>query len=358
MRKESEDFLFEYLNTYSPTSHELPGQKVWLKYLKPYIDEHFLDPYGTAVGVINPGKEKKVVIEAHADEISWMVKHIDSDGYMRVVRNGGSDHQIAPSMRVWFHTENGKVPGVFGWPAVHVRRGEKEANPSLDNIFLDCGCESKEEVEELGIHVGTVVTFTDGLTKLNDRFYTGRALDNRIGGFIIAEVVRQLKDEGKELPFTLYIVNSVQEEVGLKGATMIAERLKPDVALCIDVNHGTNIPMYNAKKQGDIKCGHGPTLAHGPAIHNLVLKHLHEVANKHDIPFQRQAASRATGTDTDAFQLAGGGIPSALVALPIKYMHTTVESAHKDDIDRCIQLMKGFLADMPSDVDFNYKLDI
>lgn len=358
MRKESEDFLFEYLNTYSPTSHELPGQKVWLSYLKPYIDEYFLDPYGTAVGVINPGKEKKVVLEAHSDEISWMVKHISSDGYIRVCRNGGSDHQIAPSMRVWLHTKEGKVPGVFGWPAIHVRRGEKEHNPSLDNIFIDCGCDSKEEVEGLGIHVGTVVTFVDGLTKMNDRYYTGRALDNRIGGFIIAEVARLMKEEGADLPFTVYIVNAVQEEVGLKGATMIANRLRPDVALCVDVNHGTNVPMYNAKKQGDIKCGDGPTVTYGPAVHNRVLDHLIATAEKHEIPFQRQAASRATGTDTDAFQLAGDGIPSALVSLPLKYMHTTVETAHREDIENCIQLMKGFVMDMPSDVDFGYKLDI
>ena len=195
INKKSLSFLKEYLNNPSPTGFEIEGQKLWLKYLSPYIDEHIVDNYGTFVGVINPGQDFKVVIEAHSDEISWFVNYITDDGLIYVIRNGGSDHQIAPSKRVNIHTEKGIVRGHFGWPAIHTRRsGEKENVPVLKNIFIDCGCVSKEEVLEKGIHVGCVITFDDEFEQLNDRYYLGSALDNRKGGFVIAEVARMLKE--------------------------------------------------------------------------------------------------------------------------------------------------------------------
>jgi putative aminopeptidase FrvX len=217
----SEKFLQLYLNNPSPTGFESDGQRMWLDYIKPYIDEYFTDNYGSVVGVINPGAEYKVVIEAHADEISWFVHYITKDGFIYLRRNGGSDHMIAPSKRVNIHTDKGVVKAVFGWPAIHMRQ-QKEETPSMKNIFLDCGCDSKEAVEKLGVHVGCVVTFEDEFMILNKNRYVGRALDNRVGGFMIAEVARLLKEQKVKLPFGLYIVNSVQEEVGLRGAEMIA----------------------------------------------------------------------------------------------------------------------------------------
>ena len=211
----SKTFLKNYLNNASPTGFETEGQKIWLDYIKPYVDDYFVDNYGTAVGVVNPDAKYKVVIEAHADEISWFVNYITDDGYIYVCRNGGSDHMIAPSKRVNIHTDKGIVKAVFGWPAIHVRIGEKEPTPSLKNIFLDCGATSKKEVEEMGVHVGCVITYEDEFMELNDRFFVGRALDNRMGGFMIAEVARLLKEKKTKLPFGLYVVNSVQEEVGL-----------------------------------------------------------------------------------------------------------------------------------------------
>ena len=160
---------------------ESEGQKLWLDYVKNYIDEHFVDTYGTVVGVINPKAEYKVVIEAHADEISYFVHYINKDGFIYLRRNGGSDHQIAPSKRVNIHTKKGMVKAVFGWPAIHTRKS-KEEPPKLDNIFLDCGARSKEEVEKLGIHVGCVVTYEDEFMVLNKDHLVGRALDNRMGG--------------------------------------------------------------------------------------------------------------------------------------------------------------------------------
>ncbi|MFM7485339.1 MAG: M42 family peptidase, partial [Cytophagales bacterium] len=297
MDKKSKAFLFDYLNNASPTGFESSGQQIWLNYLKPYIDDYITDVYGTAVGIVNPKAKYKVVIEAHADEISWFVNYITDDGYIYVRRNGGSDHQIAPSMRVNIHTGKGIVKGVFGWPAIHVRDAGKEEAPSLKNIFIDIGAESKKEVEALGVHVGCVAVFEDELIELNKKYLVGRALDNRMGGYMIAEVTRRLHENKKKLPFGLYIVNSVQEEIGLRGAEMISRRIKPDLAICTDVTHDTQSPMYNKKESGNLKCGLGPVVCYGPAVQNNVLKMIIETAQKKKIPFQRQAVSRSTGTD-------------------------------------------------------------
>ena len=350
----SKKFLFEYLNNHSPTGFESSGQKIWLDYIRPYIDDYISDTYGTIVGVVNPNSDYKVVIEAHADEISWFVNYITDDGYIYVIRNGGSDHQIAPSKRVNIHTENGIVKGVFGWPAIHVRDPKTEQSPSLKNIFIDLGCSSKKEVEKLGVHVGSVITFEDEMIELNKKYYSGRALDNRMGGYMIAEVIKRLSIEKIKLNFGLYIVNSVQEEIGLRGAQMIAERINPDVAIVTDVTHDTNSPMYDKKKSGDIKSGLGPALTYGPAVQNNLLKLIIDTSKSSNIPYQLMAASRSTGTDTDAFAYSNKGVASALISLPLKYMHTTVETVHKDDIENCIKLIYQSLLKIKKGQDFRY----
>lgn len=354
MRKESQQFLEKYLNNASPTGFESSGQKIWLDYIKPYVDTYISDVYGSVAGVINPDAPYRVVIEAHADEISWFVNYISEDGYIYVIRNGGSDHQIAPSKRVHIHTANGFVPGIFGWPAIHVRDRAKEKSPDVDSLFIDVGCSSKEEVEKLGIHVGCVITYPDELMVLNDKYFVGRALDNRIGGFMIAEVARKLHEKKKKLPFGLYIVNAVQEEVGLRGAEMMSRRIKPNVAIVTDVCHDTQSPMYEKKKEGDFTAGKGPVLTYGPAVQNNLLAMILKVAEKKKIPFQRAAASRSTGTDTDAFAYSAEGVASALISLPLKYMHTTVETVHKDDVNNVIELIYEMLIQLKSNTDFRY----
>lgn len=348
------NFLKDYLNNPSPTGFETAGQKLWLNYITPYIDEHFVDTYGTVVGVINPEAPYKVVIEAHADEISYFVHYITKDGFIYLRRNGGSDHQIAPSKRVNIHTDKGIVRAIFGWPAIHVRDAAKEETPTLKNIFLDLGCKSDKEVEELGVHVGCVVTYEDEFMELNNRYFVGRALDNRVGGFMIAEVARLLKESKTKLPFGLYIVNAVQEEVGLNGATMIAHRIKPNVAIITDVCHDTQTPMMNKIASGDLACGKGPVLSYGPAVQNNLLKLIIDAATKNKIDFQRQAASRSTGTDTDAFAYSNEGVASALISLPLRYMHTTVESVHKEDVENVIKLIVASLKSIKNNQDFRY----
>jgi putative aminopeptidase FrvX len=354
LNKKSIQFLEKYINNAAPTGFESEGQKIWLNYIKPYVDNHLVDTYGSVAAIINPKAKYKVVIEAHADEISWFVHYINDKGFIYLRRNGGSDHQIAPSKRVNIHTDKGIVKAVFGWPAIHTRKAGKEETPKLDNIFLDCGAITKEEVEALGIHVGCVVTYEDEFMILNDRYYVGRALDNRMGGFIIAEVARLLQKNKVKLPYGLYITNSVQEEVGLRGAEMMVQNIKPDVAIVTDVCHDTQTPMIKKIEQGDNHCGKGPVITYGPAVQNNLLKLIIKAAEKNKIPFQRLAASRATGTDTDAFAYATGGVASALISLPLRYMHTTVEMVNKEDVENVIRLIYESLLMIKNNQDFRY----
>ena len=347
-------FLETYLNNASPTGFEAEGQKIWMDYLRPYVDTFITDTYGTAVGIINPDAPYKVVIEGHSDEISWYVNYITDDGLIYVIRNGGSDHQIAPSKRVNIHTKNGLVKGVFGWPAIHTRKGEKEESAKLDNIFIDIGCENKAQVLEKGVHVGCVITYPDEFMILNDTKFVCRAIDNRMGGFMIAEVARLLHENKKTLPFGLYITNSVQEEVGLRGAEMITKTIKPNVAIVTDVCHDTTTPMIDKKTQGETKIGAGPVITYAPAVQNNLRELIIDTAEKNKIPFQRAASSRVTGTDTDAFAYSNGGVASALISLPLRYMHTTVEMVHRDDVENVIQLIYHTLLDMKNEESFSY----
>ncbi len=354
LNKSSISFLEKYLNNSAPTGYEWTGQKLWMDYLKPYVDEFITDNYGSAVGVINPKAKYKVVIEGHADEISWYVNYITDDGLIYVIRNGGSDHQIAPSKIVNIHTEKGIVKGVFGWPAIHTRRDGKEQAPSLENIFIDVGCTKKEEVEKLGVHVGCVITYPDTFHILNKDNFVCRALDNRMGGFMIAEVARLLHENKKTLPFGLYITNSVQEEIGLRGAEMITNTIKPNVAIITDVTHDTTTPMIEKKKEGHCEIGKGPVVAYAPAVQHKLREKIIAAAVENKIPFQRNALSRATGTDTDAFAYSNGGVPSALISLPLRYMHTTVEMVRRQDVESVILLIYHTLLKIENNESFNY----
>lgn len=351
---DKKEFLENYLNATSPTGLEVDGQKIWLDYIKPYVDETYTDIYGTAVAVINPGKKYKVVIEAHADEIGWTVSHIDSNGFIRVVRNGGSDHHIAPGTPVQILGEKGIVKGHFGWLAIHERKGSQaNLNPEVTNLFIDVEASSKAEVEEMGIFVGTPLVYDTKFIERNGR-YISRALDNRIGGYIISQVARKLKEKNIELPFSLYVVNAVQEEIGLVGAHMIANSIKPDVAIITDVCHDTSTPLMNPVLAGDTKCGLGPVLFRGADIQLNLHKQIVDIAKKNKIKFQRGSYNGNSGTDTGAFYKANGGVACQLISLPLKYMHTTVETVHKKDVKSVIKLIYKSLLSIKDGQDFRY----
>lgn len=352
--KKALNFFEAYLNNPSPTGYEWEGQKLWMDYLKPYVDEFITDTYGTAVAVINPKADYKVVIEAHSDEISWYVNYITDNGLIYVIRNGGSDHQIAPSKWVNIHTKKGVVKGVFGWPAIHTRNRAKEEPPKLDNIFIDIGAKDKEEVAKMGVHVGCVITYPDTFQVLNKDKFVCRAIDNRAGGFMISQVARLLHKNKVELPFGLYITNSVQEEIGLRGAEMISRRIQPNAAIITDVCHDTTTPMIDKKKEGHTEMGAGPVISYAPAVQNKLRERIIDAAEEKKIPFQRLASSRYTGTDTDAFAYSDQGVASALISLPLRYMHTTVEMVHREDVANVIRLMYETLLKIEPGETFSY----
>ncbi|MGB5693605.1 MAG: M42 family metallopeptidase [Flavobacteriaceae bacterium] len=354
LNKKSVEFFEKYLNNASPTGYEWEGQKLWMNYIRPYVDDFITDTYGTAVGVINPDAPYKVVIEGHSDEISWYVNYITDEGLIYVIRNGGSDHQIAPSKWVNIHTKKGIVKGVFGWPAIHTRNRSKEEPPKLENIFIDIGAKDKKEVDKMGVHVGCVITYPDSFQILNKNKFVCRAIDNRAGGFMIAEVARMLHENSISLPFGLYVTNSVQEEIGLRGAEMITQTIKPNAAIVTDVCHDTTTPMINKKKEGHTEMGAGPVISYAPAVQNKLRERIIETAGKKKIPFQRLASSRSTGTDTDAFAYSNGGVASALISLPLRYMHTTVEMVHRDDVENVIRLIYESLLTIKEGETFSY----
>lgn len=341
------NFLQKYLNAYSPVAQETEGQKIWLSYISDFVHQIHMDAYGTAWGVYKGTSEnpRKVVIEAHCDEIAWIITQIESDGMIRVKRHGGSDNMIAASKSVLIHTHTGKkVAGVFGWPAVHVRDKYTEMGPDQHELWIDLGVDSSDAVAELGVEVGCLVTFDDQFHQLGD-YYVGRSLDNKIGGYIIAEAIKRLHGDGVQLPYDLYVVNSVQEEVGLYGAKMIAKQLQADLALVHDVCHNTNHPKMNKAKDGDVKGGKGPALEFTAQNHRMIIGQLRKVAAENDIPLQLHVGSY--GNDTMAFFLEN--TPTAILATPLKYMHTTVEMAHKNDVEWAVKMFVEFLKSIDED---------
>lgn len=348
-------FLENYINNPSPVGYEWLGQQLWLDYAKPYFDHHELDNYGTVYGVINPGKDYRVVIEAHADEIAWTISHISDDGLLYVYRSGGSDQLQALSKRVNVYSRDMKhsVKAFFGWTAIHLRR-ENDTTPKIESLFLDCGCKTKQEVLDLGISVGSIAVYEDKFMVLNEQFYVGRALDNRMGGFMIAQVARLIKENNIELPYSLYVVNSVQEEVGLRGAAMVSRSIQPNVALITDVTHDTSTPSINRIKYGHIKAGEGTAIGLGAAIHNRFADLLLETAKEYEIPHQIEVCGDYTGTDTEAFAYNNQGVISALISLPLRYMHSTVEMTHKNDVENTIKLMYYALQKIQANHNFKY----
>jgi putative aminopeptidase FrvX len=351
------EFLYAYLNAFAPVAQETEGQNIWIDYVKPLADKVSVDAYGTAYAILagnqpsladRMGIPYKVVIEAHCDEIAWIITQIESDGMIRIKRHGGSDNMIAASKSVLIHTHDGKkVPGIFGWPAVHVRDKYTEMGPEVHELWVDLGVDSAEKVEELGVEVGNIITFDDQFKELGD-YYIGRSLDNKIGGYIIAEALRKIKENNIKLPYDLYVVNSVQEEVGLFGARLIAKQLKADLALVHDVCHNTNHPKMNKAKDGDIKGGEGPCLEYTSQNHRKINAMLKQIAKEKELPLQLTVGSY--GNDTVSFFLEG--TPTAILATPLKYMHTTTEMVHKKDVETCINLYVEFLKELtPSKID-------
>lgn len=351
-------FLFRLLETPSPTGFEMPGQKVWAGWISKHAATVGCDAYGSTWASFPGRSDKVVMLAAHADEIGFMIKHIDEHGFLRLDRVGGSDVATARGRRLSILGSKGPVSGVIGNTAIHLRHGESNAEkvPAVHELWVDVGASSPAEVAKLGIRVGHPAVYQDGPMELANKRIISRALDNRIGGYIIAQVMRRIAAGRKKPAFTLVCLNAIQEEIGGHGAMMATYRIKPDVCVCLDVTHATDTPGLEAAKHGTVKLGGGPTLTHGTSNHPLVVGRLEEAAKKAKIPVQHEASSRFTGTDTDKIFHSRQGVPSALVSLPLRCMHSVVETAHLDDIERTIDLLESFVLSLADGDDFHQVL--
>jgi putative aminopeptidase FrvX len=357
MREQSVNFLRTLVNTPSPTGHEVRGQRVWLDYVKPFADETYSDAYGNCVAVLNKGGSPRVMLAAHADEIAMVVNYISDDGFIYVRKMGGIDAAITKAQRVTIHTRTGPVKGVVGNVAPHLMRGDddKPKVPKIHDLFIDIGVSSRKDAEKL-IRVGDPITLADEFDVLRDDLVVGRAFDNRIGTFAVAEALRLLKESKGKLVAEVCAVSNVQEEVGLLGARQIAYALKPDIAVVVDVTHATDYPTVSKARHGDIKVGQGPALTHGGCNHPDVVVRLEAIAKTKKIPIQHEAMSATSGTDTDVIFWTRGGIASALVSLPNRYMHSPVEVVSLKDLEHIPELLAAFAQSLKFGEQFKVKI--
>lgn len=364
----NEKFLENYINSYSPSGSEMESQKLWIDEIKPYVDDIYIENYGNSVAIKYTDKTEitdtsrstahplppKVLIEAHVDEVSYRVNIIAENGLINVIKNGNADHQIAPGSRIKIHTEKGLVDGVFGWPAIHTRSTDtaKENSPTIENLFIDCGVDSKKNLIKMGVKTGCLVTYPSNFQILGN-YYTGKGLDNKIGGYILSEVMRKFhKENNLRSKYEMLFANVVQEEVGLRGAHMICQTYKPNLAIVIDVTHDTSTPMMNKKKSGDVVCGNGPVLTHCTVTHPKFVGLFEKTAINNKIKFQRKALGKSSGTDADNY--AAHGIVTTLVSIPMRYMHSSVEMVSAKDVHCTIDLIYSVLKDLDSDYDFSF----
>lgn len=356
MRAASLEFLKQLLNTPSPPGHEIRGQRVWMDYAKQFADETFSDAYGNSVAILNKGGSPRLMLAGHADEIAMAVNFINPEGFIYVRKLGGIDPAITRAQRVIIHTRKGPVKGVVGNVPPHLTKTEKERKtPEIHDLFIDIGVGKKEEAEKL-VRIGDPVTLEDTFDVLRGDLAVSRAFDNRIGTFAVIEALRVLKEGRKKLQAEVCAVSNVMEEVGCLGARQIAYSLQPNVALVVDVTHATDYPTVNQQMHGAIKIGAGPTLTHGGCNHPDVVERLEQAAKQEKIPLQHEAMSATSGTDTDVIFWTRGGIASALVSLPNRYMHSPVEVVSLKDLEQIPRLLAAFALSLKKSEQFKLKI--
>lgn len=338
MDTSSQHFLFELLNTPSPSGREEEIQKKWLTYVEPFAEDLNTDAAGNAIATINNEAKQQIVLAGHCDEIGFLVKSIDSNGYISVEKLGGISHKPALGMKVEILGKKGPISGVIGVNAEH--HGGAKDSFSFSDLFIDCGATSKEEMEEY-VSIGDVAVYKRTPEKLLNDQIAGRGLDNRTGAFIVAEVLRKLSR--KNISVGVSAVSTVNEETNLGGAYFAGASLEPSLAIAIDVTFATDYPSANKDKQAEVKLGGGPVLAKGAPINRKANELLEQVAKEEGIPLQYELTPRTTGTDADQLRKTGKGVPVALVSLPLRYMHSPVETAHLKDMEQIIHLLTAFL---------------
>lgn len=350
MRKESLDFLKKLLSTPSPSGFEEKIQKVCRTYAASFSDEIYKDVHGNQYHVINKSAPVRIMLAGHVDEIGLMVNTIDEKGFIGFVAIGGVDAAVLGGQRVEIHGADGPVPGVIGRKAIHLTP-EKDRGRALEmhQMWIDIGAKNKKDAEKV-VAIGDPVTMAVGYMELRNDMIVARALDDRIGAFVCLEALRQLHK--RKINVAVYCVTTVQEEIGLRGATTSAYGCNPHAGLAVDVGWATDHPNGEGKRYGETCIGGGPILSRGPNINPVVRKGLVETAKAHKIPFQNFAAPRGTGTDANAMQLSRGGVATALIGIPNRYMHTPVELVSLKDVEHASRLIAEWIASMKSQPSF------
>ncbi len=350
MRKKPLDFLKSILASPSPSGFEQPVQKLWREYVQHFAKVH-TDLHGNTIGVVNPKKTPRIMFTGHCDEIGFMIRYIDEKGFLYFGPIGGFDETIIPGRRVTIHTSNGPVPGVIGKTPVHIIKSEdRKKGSEIKDLWIDIGVKNKKEAESL-VLIGDPATYTYDFMELRKGVVVARGFDDRIGSFIVAEVLRVLS-ASKKITASVYSVSTVQEEIGLRGARTSAFGIDPLVGIATDVTFATDQPGVEEKHVGDIKLGGGPVIARGPNINPRVFEILVKTARKLKIPYQVEGISRATGTDANVIQITRAGVAAGLVSVPLRYMHTPVETLNLNDVEGVIKLMAGFAEEVKPDMKF------
>lgn len=344
----NQDFLLELLNTASPSGMEMDIQRKWMAYVREFADEVRTDNAGNVIGILNPEAPFKVLLAGHSDEIALVINRIDEQGFLHFDKVGGINPKAAVGMRVDVLGYNGKVTGVIGVNAQH--HGGLKDDFTLADLFVDCGYKTKEEAEKV-VQIGDLCVYKTEPEILQDRYIAGRGLDNRTGSFIVAEVLKRLAD--KDIQVGVYAVSTVNEETNMGGAYFAAAGINPTMAIACDVTFATDYPGVNKNKYGDIKLEGGPVLAKGAPINIKINQLLEKAAADLKLNVQYELTPRHTGTDADRMRLTGKGVPVSLVSLPLRYMHSPVETASTKDIEEEISLLVEMISNLSGDESLN-----
>jgi endoglucanase len=352
MQPDSFEFLKALAEAPSPSGYEQPVQKIFRERIRDCADEVQTDVLGNCFGIVK-GKEKPVVMLAgHCDEIGFMVKYIDDQGYLYFASIGGVDEQLLPGKRVWVHGQKRSFLGVVGRKPIHLLDPkDREKAPQIHTQFVDIGAKNRKDAEKYA-RLGDPITFAVGLESLLGDRVVSRAFDDKVGSFVVAEVLRIVAGKKKRPPCTVYGVSTVQEELGLRGATTSAYRIQPDIGIAIEVGHASDYPEVDKKRVGEYKLGAGPILARGANINPRVYDLLLKAAGKQKIPVQILGAPRATGTDANVIQLSRKGVATGLVSIPLRYMHTPAEVLSLKDLESACRLLVAFLYELREGMSF------
>jgi len=353
MRKESLTFLQDLVAAPSPSGYEQPAQRLFRSYIKPFVKVE-TDVMGNVYGVINGvGKDiPRVMVVGHSDEIGFQVKYIDDKGFIYFGAIGGVDPQITIGQRVNIHARQGAIPGVVGRKPIHLlEMKDRDSATRTDAQYIDIGALNKKEAEKV-ISVGDPITFSVELQSLLGDRVASRGFDDKAGSFVVAEVLRQVAALSKKLSVDLYGVSSVQEEIGLRGGITSAYRVNPDIGICVEVDFATDQPDVERKHNGDVAVGKGPIITRGANINPVLFDLLANTAKEKKIPVQITATPRATGTDANVMQISRAGVATALVKIPLRYMHTPVEVLSLSDLENAAKLIAAVLGKIRNRNDF------